>query len=265
MSERTDAGEEPAVVLGVDIGGTGVKGALVNLATGELIGERFRIPTPQPATTDAIAATVAEITRHFDWHGPIGCTFPGVVKHGVVRTAANVDPSWIGANGEEIIARATSCPVVLLNDADAAGQAEMEFGAGSGENGVALVVTLGTGIGSALFVDRTLVPNTELGHLEMRGKDAEKRASDRARELKGWGWRRWSRELNKYLTMLDRLLSPDLIIIGGGVSRKADKFLPRLDLSTRVVPATLQNEAGIVGAALAAQILAGREPDRSPG
>jgi polyphosphate glucokinase len=175
-----------------------------------------------------------------------------VVKRGVVRTAANLDPRWIGTDGEALFERATGCRVVLVNDADAAGIAEMEYGAGTGEEGVVLMVTLGTGIGSALFVDRRLVPNTELGHLQIRGKDAERRAAESARERKGWSWRKWGAHVNEYLLALERLFSPDLIIVGGGVSRKWDKFFPYLTVSTRVEAAKLLNEAGIVGAARAA-------------
>ncbi|MCL6648123.1 MAG: ROK family protein [Chloroflexi bacterium] len=244
-----------AVVLGIDIGGSGIKGAPVDTDQGTLIAPRLRLPTPQPATPTAIAATVATLARHFAWSGPIGCTFPAVVKAGIIGSAANVDPGWIGRDGQALLARATGCPILLLNDADAAGIAEMELGAGRGEAGVVLLVTLGTGIGSALFVDRRLVPNTELGHLELDGKDAERRASERARERKGWSWRHWGDHVNAYLQLIERLFSPDLIIIGGGVSRKADRFFPRLRLATRVVPAALQNQAGIIGAAFTARVV----------
>jgi polyphosphate glucokinase len=256
----TTAPPSEPVVLGIDIGGTGIKGAPVNVTTGALTADRFRLATPQPATPEAIAAAVAEIVRHFEWTGLVGCTFPAVVKRGVVCTAANVDPSWIGVDGQTVFERATGCPFVVLNDADAAGIAEMEFGAGADEYGVVIVVTLGTGIGSALFVDRRLVPNTELGHLEIRGKDAERRASERTRERKGWGWRRWGSHVNEYLQVLERLFSPDLIIIGGGVSRKWEKFVASVTVETRVVPATLLNDAGIVGAARAASAFLGFHP-----
>jgi polyphosphate glucokinase len=244
-----------AQVLGIDIGGSGIKGALVEVASGALVGERLRLPTPRPATPEAVASAVAEVTRHFNWSGPIGCAFPAVVKHGVVRTAANVDHAWVGRNGQTLFEQATGCRVLLLNDADAAGIGEMAYGTGVGQDGVVLMVTLGTGIGSALFVDRRLVPNTELGHLELRGKDAERRAAASVRERKGWGWRRWARHLDDYLHALERLFWPDLFIIGGGVSSKAEKFFPHLTVATPVVAATLRNEAGIVGAARAASAL----------
>jgi polyphosphate glucokinase len=243
-------------ILGIDIGGTGIKGAPVDVDTGLLVAERHRIPTPQPATPDAVGDTVAEIVKYFQWKGPVGCTFPAVIKKGVAYSAANVDESWIGTNGERLFKRKTKRPVLLVNDADAAGIAEMSFGAGKGKSGVVMIVTLGTGIGTALFVDGKLVPNTELGHIEIRGKDAELRASDRAREQRELNWKKWAARVDEYLNTLERLFSPDLFIIGGGVSKKSDKFLPRLTVRAKVVPARLLNEAGIVGAALAAKTLA---------
>jgi polyphosphate glucokinase len=205
-------------ILGIDIGGSGIKGAPVDTATGALQAERQRIVTPQPATPEAVAQTVAELTRAFNWTGPVGCTFPAIVKKGVAYSAANVDPAWINTDAQALFAEATGCPVLVLNDADAAGLAEMQFGAGTGHTGVVMLLTLGTGIGSALFVRGILVPNTELGHLEIRGKEAEDRASDRVREQKGWDWPEWSKRLNEYLNHVERLFSPDLFIIGGGVS-----------------------------------------------
>lgn len=242
-------------ILGIDVGGTGIKGAVVDIEHGTLLTERYRLPTPHPALPDAVGEVVAELVRHFTWDGPIGCTFPGVVKDGVVHTAANVDPSWIGIDGQLLFHRAAKCPVVLLNDADAAGVAEMTFGAGRGQRGLVILVTLGTGIGSALFIDGTLVPNTELGHLELKGKDAEERASDRIRVAKGWHWQKWAAHVDAYLGRLEALLSPDLFIIGGGVSKQHEHFLPLLHRRARVVPAQLLNEAGIVGAALTATSL----------
>jgi len=239
-------------VLGIDIGGTGIKGAPVDVAKGVLLAERYRIPTPQPSVPDAVAAVVGEVARHFQWNGPIGCTFPAVIKDGIAYSAANVDKSWIGTDGQRLIEQRTGCPVVLLNDGDAAGIAEMEFGAGKGQRGVVMMLTLGTGIGSALFVDGRLVPNTELGHMEMRGKDAELRASDRARIVKKLTWKKWARPLDEYLGRLEVLFSPDLFIIGGGVSKKHDKFVPLLHTRAPIVIAQLLNEAGIVGAALVA-------------
>lgn len=242
-------------ILGIDIGGSGIKGAPVDVDTGLLVAERHRIPTPQPSTPDAVSDTVAEIVKYFKWKGRIGCTFPAVVKKGVVYTAVNVDESWIGTDGEKLLKKKTKRPTLLLNDADAAGLAEMTFGAGKGKRGVVIVVTLGTGVGSALFIDGRLVPNTELGHIEIRGKDAERRVADRARETKGLSWKKWAANVDEYLGALERLFSPDLFILGGGVIKKGDKFLPRLSVGVKVVPARLQNEAGIVGAALAAKTL----------
>ena len=201
-----------------------------------------------------MAEVVGQVTRHFNWTGPIGCTFPAVVQNGIVRTAANVDQDWIGTDGKSLIEQHTSCPVTLLNDADAAGVAEMTFGAGKGQMGVVMMLTLGTGVGSALFSRGVLVPNTELGHLEIRGKEAEDRASDRAREERGWDWEQWAKRVNEMMQQLEALFWPDLFIIGGGVSKEHEKFLPLLSTRARVVPAELRNEAGIVGAALSAAI-----------
>lgn len=239
-------------VMGVDIGGSGIKGAPVDTEIGELIGKRIRIPTPQPSKPKDVARVVGELVRQWKWTGPIGCTFPAVVQHGVVHTAANVDQSWIGANGQRLFEEETGQPVVLLNDADAAGIAEMTFGAGRDQQGVVLMLTFGTGVGSALFSDGVLVPNTELGHIEVRGKDGEDRASDRAREERGWDWEQWTKRVNEYLERLELLLWPDLIIFGGGVSKEWAEFGHLLKTKARIVPAELRNEAGIVGAALAA-------------
>lgn len=239
--------------LGIDIGGSGIKGAPVDTATGELLADRLRIPTPSPAVPDAVADVVRRIVEHFEWRGPVGITFPGVVLDGTVRTAANVHKSWIGTDARELFGAATGCPVTVLNDADAAGLAEVEFGAGRGHQGVLLVLTFGTGIGSALIVDGLLVPNTEFGHVEIRGKDAEHRASDHAREKHDLSWEEWAERVQEYLAHMRALLWPSLIVIGGGVSKKSAKFLPRIDLGgTPVVPAVLLNNAGIIGAAMAA-------------
>ncbi|MER7213603.1 polyphosphate--glucose phosphotransferase [Streptosporangium sp. NPDC000239] len=240
--------------LGIDIGGSGIKGAPVDVARGELTQERLRIPTPIPSKPKAVAEVVAEIVAHFGWTGQVGVTFPGVVTDGVARTAANVDHEWIGTDARALFAGMTGLPTVVLNDADAAGVAEVAVGAARGEGGVVLMLTFGTGIGSALFVDGHLVPNTELGHLEIRGKEAEKRASDHAREEDELSWSKWAGRVEEYLRHVEALFSPSLIVIGGGVSKKADKFLPLVKVKTRVVPATLQNEAGIVGAAMAAAL-----------
>ena len=237
-------------ILGIDIGGSGVKGAPVDVANGTLLAERFRIETPQPATPDAVAAAVAEVTAHFDWHAPVGATMPGVVKSGTLLTAANIHQSWVGTNAAQVFTRASGCPVTVLNDADAAGIAEMRFGAGKGRSGVVVMVTLGTGIGSAVFNNGVLLPNTELGHIEIRGKDAETRASARVREEKDLSFKMWGKRVDEYLDRIDALLWPDVVIIGGGVSKKADRFFPYLTTRAEVVPAQLLNDAGIVGAAL---------------
>jgi polyphosphate glucokinase len=242
-------------ILGIDIGGTGIKGAPVDVEKGVLTAERNRLPTPEPATPDAVADTVVEVAAHFNWKGPIGCSFPAVLKAGVAYTAANVDPSWIGMDAQRLLRRRTKCPVHMLNDADAAGIAEMTFGIGQGHSGMVILITLGTGIGSAIFLDGQLVPNTELGHVEIRGKDAEQRASNRIRQVKNLSWRRWATKVEEYLKELESLLSPDLFIIGGGVSKKHTKFFPFLSLRTPLVPAQLLNDAGIIGAALAASVL----------
>jgi polyphosphate glucokinase len=244
-----------SIVLGIDIGGSGIKGAPVDIDTGQLLAERYRQPTPHPSLPDAIGDTLADLVKHFDWHGPIGCTFPAVIKYGVAYSAANVDKSWIGTDGAALFREKTGCPVTLLNDGDAAGIAEMRFGAGAGHDGVVLIVTVGTGIGSALFVRGVLVPNTELGHIEIRGKDAEKRASEHAREAKQLGWKEWAVLFNEYLQRLEALFSPDLFIIGGGASRKFDKFAHLLNTRAEIMVAQMLNEAGIVGAALAAKEL----------
>jgi len=202
-----------------------------------------------------VLATVAEVVEHFAWDGPIGCGFPGVVRHGQVHTAANLDPSWVGTDLRSVLTETLASPVTVLNDADAAGLAELRYGAGRGRRGVVLMLTLGTGIGSALFIDGRLVPNTELGHLELRGKTAETRASDRVREAKGLSWKEWAGRLDEVLARLQLHLWPDLVILGGGVSKKHEKFVPLLTTPLEVVPAELRNQAGIVGAALAAQDL----------
>jgi polyphosphate glucokinase len=242
-------------LLGVDIGGSGIKGAPVDIGKGKLVAERYRIPTPDPSVPEAVGKVVAKIARHFEWTGPIGCTFPAVIKKGVAYSAANVDDAWIGTNGAKLFAKKTDCPVLLLNDADAAGIAEMKFGAGKDLSGVVIVLTLGTGIGSAVFVDGHLVPNTEFGHMEVRGKDAEDRAADRIRKEKDLTWKQWAERVNEFLERMEIVFSPDLFIIGGGVSKKHDKYLSHLETRAKIVPAKMRNEAGIIGAAIAARSL----------
>jgi polyphosphate glucokinase len=239
--------------FGIDIGGTGIKAAPVDLATGHLLAPRQKIATPRPAKPDAVADVVRQLVQSFGWTGPTGITFPGVVMGGVTRSAANLDPAWIGLDAETLLAKAAGQDVRLLNDADAAGVAEMTFGIGRGQPGTVLMVTFGTGIGSALFIDGTLVPNTEFGHIEIRGKDAEKRASEHAKTTQGQSWKQWAKHVDEYLAHVERLLSPHLIIVGGGISRESDKFLPLVtSVQARIVPAALHNDAGIVGAAMAA-------------
>ena len=240
-------------ILGIDIGGSGIKGAPVNIQTGELTAERHRIPTPSPSTPEAVACVVAEIAQHFNWQTkPIGCTFPAVIKHGIAYSAANVDNGWIGTNGEELIQAKTDCPVLLLNDADAAGVAEMTFGAGKGHHGIVIIHTFGTGIGSAIFVNGQLIPNTEFGHLEIRCQEAELRASARNRTEEDLSWKAWTWRVNEFLARMEALFWPDLFIIGGGVSRKHEKFLHLLQARAKIVPAQLLNQAGIIGSAYAA-------------
>ena len=240
-------------ILGIDIGGSGIKGAPVDLNHGVLAAERLRIATPQPATPDAVADTVDGIIRHFNWTGPVGCGLPSVVQNGVARTAANIDSSWIGTDVRTLLSQRTGCPVTVINDADAAGIAEMRFGAGRGRNGTILMVTVGTGLGTALFRDGSLVPNTELGHLLLNGKVAEKYASAAAREDLGLSYKTWAKRLDLYLHQLQSLFWPDLFILGGGISKKHEKFFPFLTIETEFLPAVLRNQAGIVGAALAAR------------
>jgi len=238
--------------LGIDIGGTGIKGAPVDVAAGKLLADRKKIATPHPAVPDAVAEVVSQLVTSFEWSGPIGITFPGVVTNGVTRTAANLDPAWVGLDARALFAKAAGNPVQVLNDADAAGIAEMKFGAGVGEHGTVLMLTLGTGIGSALFIDGTLVPNTEFGHIEIDGKDAEKRASEHAKELHDMSWGKWAGRVDVYLQHMEALLSPDLFIVGGGISKESEKWVPLLTgIRARIVPAVLQNDAGIVGAAMA--------------
>jgi polyphosphate glucokinase len=240
-------------ILGIDIGGSGIKGAPVEVQTGEFTRDRMRVDTPDPAKPRPVAQAVAEIVRHFEWAGPAGVTFPGVVIDGVTHTAANLAGKWAGLAARELFAEECGVPVTLLNDADAAGLAEMTHGAGRGHQGVVLLVTLGTGIGSALFTDGRLVSNTEFGHIEIRGKDGEARASAHAREVHQWSYQKWAVRLEEYLRRVEDLVWPSLIIVGGGVSRHADQFLPYLEeVRTPVVPAELHNAAGIVGAAMAA-------------
>jgi polyphosphate glucokinase len=239
--------------FGIDVGGSGIKGGIVDMDTGELIGERVKLLTPQPATPSAVANTIAQVVHAFEWTGPLGVTYPGVVTRGVVQTAANVDKSWIGANARDIIsAELDGQEVTVLNDADAAGLAEEHYGAGKNQSGLVVLLTFGTGIGSAVIHNGTLIPNTEFGHLEIGGKEAEKRAASSVKEKNNWSYAKWAKQVTRVLVAIENAMWPDLFIAGGGISRKADKWLPLLGNRTPVVAAALLNTAGIVGAAMAA-------------
>ena len=241
--------KSPKPVFGIDIGGSGIKGAPVDVGSGVLLAERVRIKTPQPSTPTAVTGVIMDVIREFAWEGPIGCAFPAVVQRGVVRSAANVDPSWVGADAAELVSKATGEMVHLVNDADAAGVAEMEHGAGRGVDGVVVMVTLGTGIGTALFVDGVLVPNTEFGHITLNGKVAEKHAGAKVRRREGLSWSEWGQRVDTYLRRLEDLMFPNLFIVGGGVSRHHQQFFPELTCRTPVAPAEMRNSAGIIGAA----------------
>ncbi|MCV7101008.1 polyphosphate--glucose phosphotransferase [Mycobacterium palustre] len=239
--------------FGIDVGGSGIKGGIVDMDTGLLIGERIKVLTPQPATPSAVAKAIAEVVNGFGWTGPLGVTYPGVVTHGVAQTAANVDKSWIGTNARDIIsAELGGQEVTILNDADAAGLAEERYGAGREQSGLVVLLTFGTGIGSAVIHNGALIPNTEFGHIEVGGKEAEHRAASSVKERNGWSYEKWAKQVTRVLVAIENLIWPDLFIAGGGISRKADKWLPLLENRTPVVAAALQNTAGIVGAAMAA-------------
>jgi polyphosphate glucokinase len=252
------------IAVGVDVGGSGIKVAAVDVTTGQLVGPRLRVATPQPSSPEVVVPTIIRTVRRalresklVSGRSPaipfsIGVGMPSVVIDGVTKTAANIDPTWVDYDLQAHLQTALKASVYVLNDADAAGLAEMRFGAGAGERGVVFVLTLGTGLGSGMFNDGVLVPNTELGHMEIRGRDAERRSAAVARTRRGLSWKAWAADLDEHLHAIDKLFSPNLIILGGGVSKNADKFIPRLTVRPRVVPATLRNDAGIVGAAMAA-------------
>lgn len=240
-------------ILGIDVGGSGIKGAPVDTKTGELIAERVRIKTPEKAEPTPVAEVVAQIARSFEWKGPIGIGFPSPIKGGVAMMAANISDKWIGTNADDLFTKITGCDCTMINDADAAGMAEMAFGAGRGQVGTVIMVTLGTGIGSAIFYRGKLLPNTEFGHIEINGEEAEARASDAARQRDDLSWKKYAKRLNRYLKTMEKLFWPDLFIVGGGISKESDKFLPLLTIDIPVVTALLLNEAGIIGAAMAAQ------------
>ena len=241
-------------ILGIDVGGTGIKGAVIDTATGELAGERVRIESPRPATPESVGAAIRSLVERHRWSGPVGIGFPAAIQRGVARTAANIDPSFIGLSVADHFSRQTGCPVHVANDADVAGLAEMRFGAGKGVAGVVLVVTIGTGLGTALFADGHLLPNTELGHILLdNGLEAERYASEAARDAENLKWKDWGDRFNRYLLAMERLFWPDLIVLGGGASKKLDKFAARITVRTLVVPARFLNQAGMIGAALFAE------------
>jgi len=238
-------------VLGIDVGGSGIKGAPVDLETGQLLAERVRIKTPKKAEPEPVAEVVAKITKSFEWKGPIGIGFPAPIKAGEVLMAANISDKWVGINADELLSKATGCDCTMINDADAAGLAEMKFGAGKEHKGTVVLLTLGTGIGTAFFHRGCLLPNTEFGHLDINGKDAEHRASDAVRQRENMSWKKYAKRLNRFMAEIEKLFWPDLFIIGGGISKKSENYIPLLKLKAPVVPAQFLNEAGIVGAALA--------------
>jgi polyphosphate glucokinase len=257
LAKKDEKTRKNAPLIGIDIGGTGIKGGIVDLKKGKLIGDRFRLATPQPATPEAVVEVVAKVVEELqarpdapETDSPIGVTFPGIIQHGVVHSAANVDKSWLNTDIDALLTARLGRPVEVINDADAAGLAEARYGAGAGIGGTVLVITLGTGIGSAFIFNGHLVPNAELGHLEVDGFDAESKASAVARERDGLSWEEYSVLLQRYFSHVEFLFSPELFIVGGGISKRADEYLPRLKLRTPIVPAELKNEAGIVGAAL---------------
>jgi len=246
-------------VLGIDIGGSGIKGAIVDTVRGQLDSERHRIETPKPATPQAVTQTVKELVAHFDWKGPIGCGLPAATQHGVAQTAANIDKAWIGTDARHLFQEATGCPVEVINDADAAGLAEATYGAGKDRNGLVLLLTIGTGIGSALINNGILVPNTEFGHLRFKGGIAEHYAADSIRKKEDLSWNEWGKRLDNYLHYLHRVCYPDLFILGGGVSKKFERYKDKITTAIPVIPAQLLNQAGIVGAAVAARQMVERQ------
>ena len=244
---------DQATAFGIDIGGSGMKAAPVDLTTGTLTADRYKVLTPQPSTPAAMAEVVRQLVDHFEWEDKVGVAFPAVVRNGVARSAANIDKSWIGTDIDAVFTAASGRPVHVINDADAAGLAEMRYGEGRGRDGVVIMLTFGTGIGSGLFLDGKLVPNTELGHLILDGHEAEHRAAAVVRDREKLSWKEWGERVDRYIEHVEFLFSPDLFIVGGGVSRKADKWLEYVDIDTEIVVASLENEAGIVGAALIAE------------
>ncbi len=240
-------------ILGIDVGGSGIKGAPIDIQKGVLLEEKYRIPTPNPSTPDKVIKVIREIADHFQWKAPIGCGFPSPIQRGIALKASNISKEWIGTNVEKLITTHTGLPCKVLNDADAAGLGEVTFGAGEGNKGVVFVVTVGTGLGTALFTEGILVPNTELGHIRLKPGIAEPYASDAAKKREDLSWKQWASRFNEYLYEIEHLFYPDLIIIGGGTSKKFDKYSSYFDTQTEIIPAKLLNEAGMIGAAYAAR------------
>jgi polyphosphate glucokinase len=247
-------------VLGIDVGGSGIKGAIIDTKSGKLLTDRYRIPTPTPATPDQVTDVIQQIVKRFEWTGPVGVGFPSVIQNGIVKTAANIDKGFIGTNIENLISSKTNCPVRVINDADAAGLAEMKFGVGKKNKGVVILITVGTGLGTVIFTKGKLLPNTELGHIYMtKDREAELFASDAVRHKLDLSWKQWAIRFDEYLNYIEHLFWPDLFIIGGGVSKSEAKYLQYLTVKTKVLPAQLLNYAGIIGAALAAKKMLDRE------
>ncbi len=241
-------------ILGIDIGGTGIKGAIVNTEKGELVTERFRIPTPKPSLPSEVAKTIKAITQHFNWNGAVGCGFPTPLSHGTCKSVSNLHKSWKGVNVEDLFQKETGLNFTAVNDADAAAIAEMNFGAGKEKNGLVAVITLGTGIGSGLFYNGVLIPNSELGHVSYKNEAFEKYAADSIRKKEDLSYSKWGKRLNKYFNHIELILSPDLFIIGGGASKKLDKYRDQIKIDAPIIPAENKNEAGIIGAAMAAYV-----------
>ena len=258
MTETPPDGAGGRVAIGIDVGGSGIKAAVVNVDSGQFVSERLRVVTPIPATPQAVITSIGRLVRRLakasalDSAAPVGVGLPGVTMDQTLMSAANIDPTWVGFPVIERLRKVTGRPVSIVNDADAAGIAEMRFGVGRGRRGVVIFLTLGTGLGSGVFIDGILVPNTEFGQMEIRGRPAERRSSAVARTRRGLSWKAWAQDLDEHLHRIDDLLSPTLMILGGGVSKRSDRFMPFLTLRCPVVPAQLLNDAGIVGAAIVA-------------
>jgi polyphosphate glucokinase len=262
---------DPRLAIGVDVGGSGIKAAVVDVDAGRFVSDRLRVPTPSPSSPDKVGASIGRLVKRLvaaadlGPNAPVGIGLPGVVLDGVLKTAANIDAAWVEYPITQKLSKSLKRPVTIVNDADAAGTAEMRFGIGAGKPGVVVLLTLGTGVGSAVFVDGKLVPNTEFGQMEIRGRPAERRSASVARTRRGLSWKAWAQDLDEHLIRIDELIWPELIILGGGVSKNADKYVPRLTVRPPVVPAQLRNDAGIIGAAVIAAETAERAGAEPPG